>query len=364
MIRFTILATTLLVAPLWAQQNAPRIPADFDTEFLKLNYQMNLGEVLGVAVNSKGAIVVLNHPGSATVGPVFGNASTQLLEFDASGKFVRELGKAVYGLSYAHSIRFDRYDNLWVADKGANTVIKFNPAGMVTLNLGRRLEGPDEPEYYDPRKVAANPPRHVDGYFRGNTDVTWDLQDNIYVADGYSNSRIAKFDKKGAWVKSWGSRGSQPGQFMLPHSIASDRDGLIYVADRGNRRIQVFDGDGNYQRSIILNVPYDKNRHPVFGDLPAKRPDETAPWALCFTNTTPQYLYTVDEEPGRVYKINPKDGKILGWFGESGRDTGQLNWAHALACPSENTLFIADMNNWRVAKVTLRPEKTSTGGAK
>jgi hypothetical protein len=110
---------------------------------------MNLGEVLGVAVNSKGTIVVLNHPGSATVGPIYGNATTQLLEFDSSGKFTRELGKAVYGLGYAHSVRFDRYDNLWVVDKGANTVIKFNPGGMVLMNLGRRPEGPDEPEYYD-----------------------------------------------------------------------------------------------------------------------------------------------------------------------------------------------------------------------
>src|SRR5579883_2455423 len=147
----------LLAAPLFAQQNAPRIPADFDVDFLKLNYQMNLGEVLSVAVNSKGTVVVLNHPGSATTGPIYGNATTQLLEFDSNGKFVRELGKGVYVLGYAHSVRFDKYDNLWVVDKGTNSVMRFNPAGMVTLNLGRRPEGPDEPEYYNPRKNAQNP---------------------------------------------------------------------------------------------------------------------------------------------------------------------------------------------------------------
>ena len=124
----------------------PEIPFDAATDFLKYSPDMNLGEVLGVAVNSKGRIAVLNHPGSASNGPIYGNASTQLLEFDASGKFVREIGKGVYGLGYGHGIRFDKYDNLWVVDKGTHTAMRFNPAGYVTLNLGRRPEGPDEPE--------------------------------------------------------------------------------------------------------------------------------------------------------------------------------------------------------------------------
>jgi 6-bladed beta-propeller len=358
---FTLLLTT---TSLFAQQNAPKIAVDFDANFLKLNYQMNLGEVLGVAVNSKGTIVVLNHPGSATVGPVYGNATTQLLEFDSSGKFTRELGKAVYGLAYAHSVRFDKYDNLWVVDKGAHTVIKFNPAGMVVLNLGRRPEGPDEPEYYNPRKIAQNPPRASDMYFNGSTDVTWDAQDNIYVSDGYGNSRVAKFDKHGNWIKAWGSRGNAPGQFNVPHNIVADRDNNIYVADRSNARIQVFDSDGNFQRMILLNVPYDKTRHPVLGNPPQNAPDVTQPWALCMTNTMPQYLYVADQEPGRIYKVNPKDGKILGWFGESGHDLGQLNWVHGIACPSENTLFVADMNNWRVLKVTVHPGSSSGGAEK
>jgi sugar lactone lactonase YvrE len=352
---------TLATMSLRAQSSAPKIPADFDAGFLKLNYEMNLGEVLGVAVNSKGTVVVLNHPGSATMGPIYGNATTQLLEFDSTGKFTRELGKGVYGLGYAHSVRFDRYDNLWVVDKGANTVIKFNPAGMVVMNLGRRPEGPDEPEYFNPRKVAQNPPSQVDGYFNGSTDVTWDAQDNIYVSDGYSNSRIAKFDRHGNWIKSWGSRGTATGQFNTPHNIVSDnRDGNIYVADRGNARIQVFDGDGDFRRLILLNIPYDKTRHPVLGNIPQKPPDVTAPWALCMTATAPQYLYVADQEPGRIYKVNPKDGKILGWFGESGHELGQFNWVHGIACPSENTLFVADMNNWRLQKVTLHPSELTS----
>ena len=201
---------------------------------------------------------------------------------------------------------------------------------------------------------------HVDGQFRQPTDIAWDSDDNIYVSDGYTNSRVAKFDKNGAWVKSWGSRGGSgvhanenPNQFNTPHNIGIDRQNNVYVADRGNRRIQVFDTDGNFKRMIHLNVSYDKKRHPVLGNLNQNPPDETQPWTICISNTPTQYLFTSDSEPGRIYKLT-LDGKIVGVFGESGRAAGQFNWIHALACPSENTLFVADMNNWRVLKVTLR----------
>ena len=342
---------------------APEIPFDAATDFLKYSPDMNLGEVLGVAMNSEGRIAVLNHPGSATTGPVYGNASTQLLEFDANGNFFREIGKGVYGLAYGHSIRYDRYDNLWVVDKGAHTAVRFNPAGYVTLNLGRRPEGPDEPEWYHPLGPDAKPPTHVDGYFHGPTDVAFDGNDNIYISDGYTNSRVAKFDKSGNWVKSWGQRGpggvhanENPGSLNTPHNIGVDRENNIYVADRNNRRIQVFDRDGNFVRYLLLNVAYDKKRQPVLGNVNPNAPDETQPWTVCITDTPTQYLYTSDSEPGRVYKMT-LDGEILGWFGESGRGSKQFNWIHAIACPSENELLIADMNNWRVQKVTLYPER-------
>ena len=278
----------MLLPALLPAQAPQKISFEPDINFLKLTYQMNLGEVLSVAVNSKGDIIVLNHPGSATSGPIYGNATTQLLEFDSTGTFVREVGHGVYGLGYAHSVRFDKYDNLWVVDKGTNSIMKFNPFGMVMMNLGRRPEGPDEPEYFDGRKVAQNPPKHRDGYYNGPTDVTWDSDDNIYISDGYSNSRVAKLDKHGYWLASWGSRGTADGQFNTPHNIATDRDNNIYVADRGNRRIQVFDTNGKHLRNLVQNVPYDKKRHPVLGDTPPNPPDETQVWTLCITNTTPQ----------------------------------------------------------------------------
>lgn len=342
-----------------ALQSAPEIPFD-SVPFLKLTPDRNLGEVLGVAVNSKDHVVVLNHPGSAGTGPVYGESTTQLLEFDEKGNFIREIGHGVYGLAYSHSVRFDKYDNLWVVDKASMSVMKFNPEGMVLMNLGRRDEGPDEPRY----RHANPPPTPVDGYFNGTTDVTWDANDNIYVSDGYFNSEIAKFDKHGNWIKRWGSAGKggehaneNPGQFSNPHNIGIDRQQNIYVADRGNRRIQVFDTDGNFKKFIFLNVPYDKTRHPVLGNMPADRPDETSPWTICITPGPRQYLYTSDSEPGRIYKLSLPDGKILGVLGRSGHELGQFNWVHGLACPDENTLYVADMNNWRLQKIIMHPEK-------
>src|SRR5436309_14518433 len=151
--------------------DVPLIPFESVPNFFKINPDMNFGETRGVAVNSKGNIVVVNHPGTATGGPLYGNATTQLWEFDSNGKFLREIGQGVYGLGYAHSVRFDKYDNLWVVDKGTNAVMKFNPAGYVVMNLGRRPEGYEEHRRWDFSKGA---PPHRDGYFDGPADVACD----------------------------------------------------------------------------------------------------------------------------------------------------------------------------------------------
>ena len=351
---FTIFFSSLLLVNLvfaqHANDNVPLIPYVSVQNFLKYSPEMNLGETLAVAVNSKGHIMVLNHPGSANAGgPLYGNATSQLLEFDENGHFVREIGQNVYGLGYSHSIRYDKYDNLWLVDKGANTAIKFDPAGYVTMNLGRRPEGFDEYTH-----VSGPDAVQRDGFFGGPTDVAWDAEDNIFISDGYLNSRIAKYDKHGNWIKSWGSYGSEPGEFNLPHNMQADRDGNIYVADRTNRRIQVFDPDGNFQRIILLNVPFDKTLQPVLGNVNPDQPDETQPWALCISKGETQYLWAADQHPGRLYKI-ALDGEILGMLGQLGKQLGQFNWIHGIDCSQEDVLYIADMNNWRIQKLILNP---------
>src|SRR5262249_51735142 len=208
-------------------QDVPVIPFQ-GSDPLKLPKDLYLGEVTGVAVNSKGHILVLSR--GNTTGPAYAAAATQLLEFDRNGKFVREIGKHLYAWSFAHTVRVDRGDNIWVTDKGSDMVIKFSPQGRVLMVFGRKQEASDEDTA--PLKHPKPPLPAEDGRFRQVTDVAFDPAGNIFISDGYINSRVAKVDKNGNWIKSWGERGDQPGQFNTPHGIAADAKGNIYVADR------------------------------------------------------------------------------------------------------------------------------------
>jgi sugar lactone lactonase YvrE len=337
----------------FAQQE---IPFESVPDYFKYPAEMNLGEMSGVAVNAQGHVFMLSR--SNVSGPLYGTIATQVLEFDQNGKYVREIGKGVYGFGYAHGIRVDKDENIWVVDKGTNMVMKFNPFGHVTMVFGRKEEAPDEHEY---PKRGGPPPRHIDNYFNQPTDIAWDAEGNNYISDGYQNSRIAKIDKNGDWVKSWGSRGTEPGQFNTPHNIGIDRQGNVYVADRGNARIQVFDTNGNFKRIIKINVPPPPGARFVLGDTPPTPPTTGSsapgsPWTICITQGPTQYLYTNDSFPGRIYKLT-LDGQVVGYLGRAGRQLKQFNWAHGMACPSENVLYIADLNNWRVQKLLLHPEK-------
>jgi DNA-binding beta-propeller fold protein YncE len=349
----------LLVVPLWAgaqQQPVPEIPFDSVPNFLKLPPDLYLGEVSGVAVNSKGHVFVFSR-GNST-GPAYGAAAAQLLEFDANGKFLREIGHNLYAWSFAHTVRIDKQDNIWVTDKGSDMVIKFNPEGRVVMVFGRKQEASDE--HTGPLKHVSPPLPAVDGMFRQVTDVTWDPEGNTYISDGYINSRIAKVDKDGNWLMSWGGPGNEPGQFNTPHSIAADAQGHIYVADRGNRRIQVFDGNGEFLSQIHIDVPFDPHTRPAIGNMPGPNVTGTmapgAPWAICITPPPNQVMYVSDAYPGRIYKLS-LDGKVLGVFGRSGKLLKEFGWVHEIACPSENVIFVAELLNWRVQKLILHPKK-------
>ena len=340
---------------------AQEIPFESVPNFLKgYPADLYLGEASGVAINSKRHIFVFSR--GNTTGPAYAAAAAQILEFGPDGKYIREIGHNLYAWSFAHAIRVDKDDNLWAIDKGSDMVIKFNPEGRVAMVFGRKKEASDEGA--EAWKHPNPPLPAVDGQFRQPTDVTWDPQGNIFISDGYINSRVAKFDKTGKWVKQWGDRGTQQGQFNTPHSIAADAKGNIYVADRGNRRIQVFDPDGNFQRTITIDVPVPPDVQPWMGRMPA--PDAAvrqsgAPWAICITPGPTQYLYSADAYPGRVYKLS-LDGKLLGWLGTSGRQLKEFGWIHEIACPSENEIYVAEVLNWRVQKLLLHPGKAGGTG--
>jgi len=229
----------------------------------------------------------------------------------------------------------------------SSMVIKFDPAGQIQLLLGRKPENvrnPSLPLGPAPAPRGGGPPLPAGAgasqdVFNRPTDVAWDAAGNIFVADGYGNSRVAKFDRNGRFLASWGSRGTGPGEFNTLHSIATDAQGNVYVGDRTNRRIQVFDGNGTF-----------KTQYTNVG----------APWAICITPGAHQYLYssnsngTADMDNGEIYKME-LDGRIVGKFGKAGKLLKEFGSVHEIDCRKENELLVGEITNWRVQKLTLRP---------
>ena len=249
-----IALAAVLALPAWGQTPVPVIDFESVANPLHLPKDVYFGEVSGVAVNSKGHVFVFSRTG--TSGPAYAATAAQLFEFGADGKFIREIGKDLYAWSFAHAVRVDKDDNIWAVDKGSDMVVKFDGKdGRVLMVFGRKQEASDEDTA--PLKHPKPPLPAEDGRFRQVTDVAFGPAGEIYISDGYINSRVAKADKNGVWLKSWGERGDKPGEFNTPHSIATDAAGNVYVADRFNRRIQVFDGDGNFLRAITIDVPFD-----------------------------------------------------------------------------------------------------------
>jgi hypothetical protein len=360
---FVLLGVLLAPLPSLAQAVNPP-PLAFDgEEFLKPPADMHLGEIAGVAVNAKNHVFVFQR--GNTTGPAYGAAAAQLLEFGPNGKFLREIGKNLYAWSYAHAVRIDPEGNIWAIDKGSDMVVKFNPQGRVMMVFGRKPEASDGNARPLERPRPPLPPS--DGTFRQVTDIAWDSQGNGYISDGYINSRVAKVSKDGQWLASFGEPGSEPGQFNTLHSIAADASDRIYVADRGNRRIQVLDTAGKVQKIIQINVPAPADAPAAIGRRPSVGPDgysgvpgtmmPGAPWAICITPASAgskQYLFVADAYPGRIYKLT-LDGQVLGWLGGSGKQLKQFGWIHEIACPNENELYVAELLNWRLQKLTLHP---------
>jgi hypothetical protein len=349
-----------------AQQGTPDIAYD-STELLKWDDNHIVGEVGGVGQNSKGNVFVYTRTGHAyaTIGDnrTFQRGGSKLFQYDASGKFVRELGQDVYGFNIAYGLRIDPQDNVWTVDAGASQVVKFDANGNVALVLGRKPEAisvrPAAPRGGGPGAggpggpggggrgagpggaPAVAPGSGVPGStFNRPSDVAWDRAGNIYIADGTAGNvnRIAKFNKEGNFLKQWGSTGSENGQFNGPKALAVDAQGNVYVADSGNKRIQVFDGDGNY-----------KSQFSGVG----------TPLTMCMTTGPTQYLYVSHSgdkdgmEDAAIYKVT-LDGKVVGKFGSAGRQLKQFGLANSIDCRNENELLVGEMTNWRVQKVSLK----------
>jgi DNA-binding beta-propeller fold protein YncE len=355
-----LLAAALLAsAPAAAQ--VPEIAFEANADFLKLPNNIHLGEVAGVATNSKGDIFVYTRTGHPTISlgtsRPFAHGGSRLLQFDRTGKFVREIGQDSYGFLVAQQVRVDPQDNIWVVDQMSSMVIQFDPNGQVRMLLGRKAEServPALPLTPQPAAGGAENPAGRGGrggrggppgagaqsdVFQRPTDVAWDSAGNIYVADGFGNARVAKFDPNGKFVKSWGSRGQEQGQFNTVHGIAIDAQGNVYVADSGNKRIQVFDGNGTFKAQIT---------------------DVGSPSAICLTSGSHPHLYSSNsnapediDSNGEIYKME-LSGRVVGKFGRAGKLPKEFGTVNAISCRAENELYVGEIGNWRVQKLTLR----------
>ena len=345
----SLLAATCLAGFPAAAQNVPDIQFDSAANALTTPDDIYLGEVGGVATDSKGNIFVYTRTGHPTISlggaRAFAHGGSRLFQFDRNGRYTREIGKDLYGFMFAQQVRVDKDDNIWAVDQMTNMIIKFDPQGRVALLLGRKAEGtaiptppaPAVPPGMEGQPPGSGQPRDV---FNRPTDIAFDAQGNIFVADGQGNARVAKFTKDGVFVKSWGSKGNGDGQFDVVRSIAVTADGDVYVADGGNNhRIQVFDNNGTFKRQF-----------PAIGN----------PQAICLTTGANPVLYVSNTNPpnnidtaGEIYKMD-LNGKLLGKFGRAGKMLKEFGTTNAIDCRNPNQLYVGEIGNLRVQKITLR----------
>ncbi len=311
-------------------QNVPEIPYESVPNLLKFPANLYLGEGIGVATNSKGHIFVYTR-----------SQRTRLFEFDQKGNYVREIGEGLYGFVFAHAVQ----GRLAGQHLGRRRRLQYGHQVQP-----RRPGGDDARQKAGARRcVGGASPAGARGQsgkyiFDRPTDVGWDPAGNIFVSDGYGNSRVVKYDKNGRFIASVGSKGSEPGQFNLPHTLAVDAKGNVYVGDRSNRRIQVFDDDLTF-KTIYDNVG--------------------APWEVCVSPGPHQYLFSSNSFPdandstlstvtGEIYKME-LDGTIVGKFGKAGKQLGEFSGLHEIDCRNPDELYISEIQLWRVQKIVLHP---------
>ena len=289
-------------------QNAPELDYVAVADPLTFPAGTTMGAAASVAFDSKGHLWVLNR------------GTQPLVEFDPNGKFIRAFGEGLF--MRTHGLRFDRDGNIWVTDVGAHIVVKMNPEGQTLLTLGTKGEAGTWDE--------ATGSRHLNQ----PNDIAFSRSGDVFIVQGHTpgaagDPRVLKFDKTGDFIKSWGGKGKEPGKFEVAHGIAIDAKGLLWVTDRENQRIQIFDADGKFIKEL------------KYAGLP------------CALDIGNQYIYMVNGFAGQVLRLD-LNGTVLAATGKPGKGVGEFGEAHFIAVSPKGELYVADSVNSAVQKFVKR----------
>jgi hypothetical protein len=303
-----------------------------------------MGQAAGVAVDRHDHIWVIQRPRTltedergATLNPprsLCCAPAPPVLEFDADGVLVRSWGGPGTGYDWPlneHGIFVDHQDNVWIGGNDAkdHQVLKFTRDGKFLLQIGRHDQtGGDNDTAHLGRPASMN----VDP-----------ATNEVFIADGYKNHRVIVFDgQTGAYKRRWGANGRPPGEpgvksFGNPvHCARLAKDGLLYVCDRMNNRIQVFKKDGTFVKEFVV--------------APATRGNGSV-WDLDVSHDAPQtWLYNADGENNHVWTLLRDNGHVVGKFGRNGRQAGQLHWVHNLAVDSKGNVYTAEVDSGKRAQ--------------
>jgi DNA-binding beta-propeller fold protein YncE len=275
------------------------LPHKLVPDWPQLPKGLNFGEVSGVDVDRNDNVWVFNR------------GSHPVIQFDKNGRML-QAWKDV-GVKSSHGLRIDPDGNVWLVDVFGHALLKYSPEGrllMVFANAGGTAGDNDS-------KYAYNRP----------TSLAFHPNGDFYVSDGYVNSRVVRYRKDGDYVQHWGKKGTGDSEFDIAHDITIDRRGRIYVADRTNNRVQVFDESGK---------------------LLGKWTNVGQPWGLYYVGKE-DAIYLCDGQNNRVLKVN-LDGQVLGSLGGFGKAPGKFDFAHHLSVDSSGSIYVAEIKNWRVQK--------------
>jgi DNA-binding beta-propeller fold protein YncE len=270
------------------------------------------GTVMGassdVAFDSRGHLFVLTR------------GERPIMEFDEAGLLVRSFGEGLF--SRTHGIYIDAQDNIWVTDVREHVVVKFGPDEQVLMTLGTRGEAGEWDEAAGSRR------------FDQPNDVVVAASGEIFVVQGHQpgangDPRVLKFAPDGSFLKSWGGKGSEPGQFQVAHGIAIAADGLLWISDRENSRVQIFDQDGDFVREI------------AFAGLP------------CGLDIGERFIYMVNGFTGQILELD-LDGNVLAAMGQPGTAPGEFGEAHYVAVSPDGAIYVSDTVNQAVQKFVPR----------